>query len=109
MDRRSILGNLFHRTTPREPADNLHHNAIDAGALAEQRHTYRDLDPDSRWQPTDRQLCDHGHPLGTAFTDCSECISFQYRRHTEDWQPISDIRFCRRCGLTSGTHAAGLL
>lgn len=81
------------------------------GAQAEQRHTYRDLDADSKFQPTDRALCQHGHPLGRSFILCDECMGFQYRRHIEDWEGIADgtIRLCRVCGLSSGTHYPGLL
>lgn len=82
------------------------------GALAEQRHTYLDMDPDSRFRPTNRSLCDHGFPLGNAGWECSACISHQYGRHTPDWEEVGEeraLRFCRRCGLSSGTHTVGLL
>ena len=79
--------------------------------LAEQRHAYLDLDADSAFRPTDRKLCDHGHPLGSSGTECSDCISRQYSRHTMDWEEIGEesLRFCRACGLTCGTHNLGLL
>lgn len=83
--------------------------------LAEQRHAYVDLDADSAYRPTDRKLCDHGHPLGNAGIECRDCSGLQYRRHTEDWEELGNddywgaVRFCRRCGLSSGTHYDGLL
>ena len=94
---------------PARPIPAEQFDALRLGALAEQRHTYRDLDADSRFEPTDRDLCDHGHPIGVSFAACSECIGFQYSGHTPDWQETGEIRLCRRCGLSSGTHAAGLL
>lgn len=79
--------------------------------LAEQRHTYLDRDPDSQWPATDRKLCQHARPLGTCFTACDECRWAQYRPHVMDWEELGDgsVRFCRRCGLSSGTHERGLM
>lgn len=86
-------------------------SALHDTLMAEQRHTYLDLDPDSRFRPTDRALCQHGRPVGQAFAVCDECRWAQYRHHTEDWEEVCDgaIRLCRRCGLSSGTHTGGLL
>jgi hypothetical protein len=79
---------------------------IKAAQLAEQRHTFLDLDPDSEHVCEDPQLCAHGRPIGSAELECPDCRSAQGRDHIFRWGCCASgvVEFCRACGLSSGRH-----
>lgn len=75
--------------------------------LANQRHAFLDLDPDSQHRCMDRQLCHHGRPLPSAGIECPDCLSAQGSWHNSDYQLVSrdgTLQVCRACGRTMGTH-----
>lgn len=70
--------------------------------LAEQRHTYLDADPDSRFGCTDTRLCHHGRPL--LDNRCPDCIKAREGWHRDDMVQIGLVYWCRECGLSWGVH-----
>lgn len=75
--------------------------------LANQRHAFLDLDPDSQHQCRDRELCHHGRPLRSAGLECPDCKGAQRGRHQPDYQLVSrdgTLQMCRACGRSMGTH-----
>lgn len=77
-----------------------------AARLAEQRHTYLDLDADSMAPCTDTRLCEHAHPLG--LLDCPDCAAYGERVHEGLFTVVDGIEICRRCQMSWGVHGGGM-